>query len=118
MTHKQQLVSQPKIVVHTVYIVTPFKLSLELHSHFPACLSINTWRHAGILHAESNKNHTQIFTASSTLFTNTCKWNSIINPKCKPIDKIVFLIKIILYKNLTLQSDMFTCEPLPEAIKV
>lgn len=32
--------------------------------------------------------------------------------------KLFFFIKIILYKNLTLQSDMFTCEPLPEAIKV
>lgn len=113
MTHKRQLVFQPKIVMHTVYIVTPFKLSLELHSHFPTCLSTNTWTQGGILDVKSNKNHTQIFTTSSTLFTNTCKWNSIINPKSKPIDKIV-----ILYKNLTLKSDMFTCEPLPEAIKV
>lgn len=65
MTHKRQLVFQPKIVMHTVYIVTPFKLSLELYSHFPTCLSTNTWRQ--ILHVKSNKNHTQIFTISSTL---------------------------------------------------
>lgn len=59
MTHKRQLVFQPKIVMHTVYIVTPFKLSLELYSHFPTCLSTNTWRQ--ILHVKSNKNHTDIY---------------------------------------------------------